>query len=101
MKRSFGWWVPLPPPNRKIRLGAAFAIRCLQNLVHKPLRGQNIDIKGVRVVVAGFVYTAFALTMMSRFEVGDKVRCHRVGVDIEKPSGDGPCGIRPFGFCAG
>ena len=53
------------------------------------------------MVVAGFVYTAFALTMMSRFEVGDKVRCHRVGVDIESPVGMVPVESHPSSLAQG
>ncbi len=32
VKKSLGWWVPLPPPIRKILLGAGLAKRHLQNL---------------------------------------------------------------------
>jgi hypothetical protein len=52
------------------------AKRVLQNLERRGFRDHNIESKGVRVVAVGFLYTAFASTMMSRFGAGGKVRCH-------------------------
>ncbi len=75
---------PLPHTSGKLA-GRGARKKCLQNLDCRWVRGQNLDNKRVRTVVAGFASTAFASTMMNWVFLGSKVRCHRVGVEIERP----------------
>lgn len=48
----------------------------LQNLERVGVRGQNLENKAVKTLVAIFLFTASALTMIGSFDFRVKVRCH-------------------------
>ena len=67
---------PPPPPPSESRDWRGVCKNGLQNLEPQGFRGQNLENKGVRALLAISACTASALTMICSLNFRVKVRCH-------------------------